>query len=93
MCVISITRSTWAEIGRDDWIRTSDLVVPNDARYQTAPHPVFCGLNRALLCANFSSGQGKIFLHGAMRAENSHGGLLNAPESIRGKEQLRVERW
>ena len=25
--------------GRGDWTRTSDLVVPNDARYQTAPHP------------------------------------------------------
>ena len=30
--------------GRDDWIRTSDLVVPNDARYQTAPHPVIYDL-------------------------------------------------
>ena len=26
-------------IGRGDWARTSDLIVPNDARYQTAPHP------------------------------------------------------
>jgi hypothetical protein len=26
--------------GRDDWIRTSDLVVPNDARYRAALHPV-----------------------------------------------------
>ncbi len=25
--------------GRDDWIRTSDLTVPNRARYQTAPRP------------------------------------------------------
>ena len=24
---------------RDDWIRTSGLVVPNDARYQAALHP------------------------------------------------------
>ncbi len=24
---------------RDDWIRTSDLVVPNDARYRAALHP------------------------------------------------------
>lgn len=26
-------------IGRGDWNRTSDLIVPNDTRYQTAPHP------------------------------------------------------
>jgi hypothetical protein len=26
--------------GRDDWIRTSGLFVPNEARYQTVPHPV-----------------------------------------------------
>ena len=25
--------------GRGDWIRTSDLFVPNEARYQTAPRP------------------------------------------------------
>ena len=25
---------------RDDWIRTSDLVVPNDARYRATLHPV-----------------------------------------------------
>jgi hypothetical protein len=25
--------------GRDDWIRTSDLCVPNAALYQTEPHP------------------------------------------------------
>lgn len=24
---------------RDDWIRTSDLFVPNEARYRTALHP------------------------------------------------------
>ncbi len=28
-----------SEIGRGDWIRTSDLFVPNEARYQTAPRP------------------------------------------------------
>lgn len=27
------------DLGRDDWIRTSDLVVPNDARYRAALHP------------------------------------------------------
>jgi hypothetical protein len=27
------------EDGRGDWIRTSDLFVPNEARYQTAPRP------------------------------------------------------
>ncbi len=27
-------------IGRDDRIRTCDLIVPNDARYQTVLHPV-----------------------------------------------------
>ena len=25
--------------GRGDWIRTSDLFVPNEARYQAAPRP------------------------------------------------------
>ena len=25
--------------GRDDRIRTCGLIVPNDARYQTVPHP------------------------------------------------------
>ena len=25
--------------GRDDWIRTSDLLLPKQARYQAAPHP------------------------------------------------------
>ncbi len=24
---------------RDDWIRTSGLFVPNEARYRAAPHP------------------------------------------------------
>ena len=34
---------------RDDWIRTSDLVVPNDARYRAALHPVMLSINdRAL---------------------------------------------
>jgi hypothetical protein len=28
-----------APLRRGDRIRTCDLVVPNDARYQTAPHP------------------------------------------------------
>ena len=28
-----------AEAGRGDWIRTSDLFVPNEARYQAAPRP------------------------------------------------------
>lgn len=27
------------ENGRGDWIRTSDLFVPNEARYQAAPRP------------------------------------------------------
>gem|GEM_PF-5336650 len=27
--------------GRDDWIRTSDLLVPNQAHYQAVLHPVF----------------------------------------------------
>ncbi len=27
-------------IGRDDWIRTSDLTHPKRARYQAAPRPV-----------------------------------------------------
>ena len=28
-----------AKNGRDDWIRTSDLLNPIQARYQTAPRP------------------------------------------------------
>ncbi len=28
-----------SNIGRDERIRTSDLVVPNDALYQAEPHP------------------------------------------------------
>ena len=28
------------EVGRDDWIRTSDLTHPKRARYQAAPRPV-----------------------------------------------------
>jgi hypothetical protein len=35
--------------GRDDWIRTSDLVVPNDARYRAALHPEFGAENIDLL--------------------------------------------
>ena len=27
------------EIGRDDWIRTSDPLTPSQVRYQAAPHP------------------------------------------------------
>ena len=29
----------WVAFGRGDWIRTSDLFVPNEARYQTALRP------------------------------------------------------
>ena len=29
-------------LNRDDWIRTSGPFVPNEVRYQTAPHPVMC---------------------------------------------------
>jgi hypothetical protein len=29
-----------AEESRDDWIRTSDLLVPNQAHYQAVLHPV-----------------------------------------------------
>jgi hypothetical protein len=32
-------------IGRGDWIRTSDLLVPNQTRYQTALHPEKNGAN------------------------------------------------
>ena len=31
-------------LGRDDWIRTSDFVVPNDARYRAALHPEDVGI-------------------------------------------------
>jgi hypothetical protein len=27
------------EVGRDDWIRTSDPLTPSQVRYQAAPHP------------------------------------------------------
>ena len=32
-------RKPMQELGRDDWIRTSDLCVPNAALYQAEPHP------------------------------------------------------
>ncbi len=34
------SRKWLIEIGRDDWIRTSDLTHPKRARYQAAPRPV-----------------------------------------------------
>ena len=37
--------------GRGDWVRTSDLLLPKQARYQAAPRPDFvdgfCGLDNA----------------------------------------------
>ena len=33
------TASSDFQTGRDDRVRTCGLIVPNDARYQTAPHP------------------------------------------------------
>ena len=36
--------------GRDDWIRTSGLCVPNAALYQTEPHPD-CGVKDTPGCA------------------------------------------
>ena len=39
-------------ICRDDWIRTSDPVVPNDVRYQTALHPVVSGIANLQLLLN-----------------------------------------
>ncbi len=42
-CIAGLTRPCWAwrceRRGRGDWIRTSDLFVPNEARYQAAPRP------------------------------------------------------
>ena len=36
-------RLSLGENGRDDWIRTSDLLVPNQAHYQAVLHPANCG--------------------------------------------------
>ena len=35
----TISRTAFCLIGRGDWIRTSDLLVPNQARYQAALRP------------------------------------------------------
>ena len=35
-------------IGRDDWIRTSDPLTPSQVRYQAALHPVFISVRRSL---------------------------------------------
>ena len=35
------TSLAFSEIGRDDWIRTSDPLTPSQVRYQAALHPVF----------------------------------------------------
>ena len=35
-------RCRLSQVCRDDWIRTSGLVVPNDARYRAALHPAHC---------------------------------------------------
>ena len=40
------SRGTAFFLSRDDWTRTSDLVVPNDARYQLRHIPFFLPLRR-----------------------------------------------
>ena len=40
--------------GRSDWIRTSGLLVPNQALYQTEPHPVFHALELYHICGIMS---------------------------------------
>ena len=37
---VGISRPLFEMFGREDWIRTSDSLVPNQVRYQTAPLPV-----------------------------------------------------
>ena len=54
-------------IGRDDWIRTSGLFVPNEARYRAALHPdsrfglqIYCaGFKSATIRRNFCSPGGR----------------------------------
>ena len=36
---VSPSQKSYGEQSRDDWIRTSDLYVPNVARYRAALHP------------------------------------------------------
>ena len=43
--------------GRDDRIRTCDLIVPNDARYQTVLHP-----DRKILYACFGKNASKFYV-------------------------------
>ena len=38
--VLNVHAQLQAWINRDDWDRTSDLLLPKQARFQTAPHPV-----------------------------------------------------
>ncbi len=39
---VTDNQSLGLNTSRDDWIRTSGLVVPNDARYRAALHPALC---------------------------------------------------
>lgn len=42
--------------GRDDRIRTCDLMVPNHARYQAAPHPDYIESYIRHLCISIDGG-------------------------------------
>ena len=41
-------RNRPVNIGRDDWIRTSDPLTPSQVRYQAALHPVLNSVRRSL---------------------------------------------
>jgi hypothetical protein len=47
-------------VNRDDWIRTSGPFVPNEVRYQAAPHPVKAVLTQDI---TFASQRGHLRLN------------------------------
>ena len=57
--IFSLVSLGFESNGRDDWIRTSDLFHPKEARYQAAPRPVpivsvLPGFNRLMLASDLS---------------------------------------
>ena len=75
ICVLIESRPKWKTrlaaglFGRGDWIRTSDLFVPNEARYQAALRPD-CGRGG---CVFSGSGQDEIRLRAEGVLEERHG--------------------
>ena len=49
----AVTKVTTVFYGRSERIRTSGLLVPNQALYQTEPHPEICNI---VIISNFSRG-------------------------------------